>query len=85
MQYKPAYMVVNSGRTKVFIGNYDNLADLRSEYSNEYWECWSEGEKLFVSILSPQEFAERKRDKRHRLSLFYFLRQLKRNNLADQE
>lgn len=72
MQYKPAYMVVNSGQTKVFIGNYDNLADLRSEYSNEYWECWDKGNKLFVSLLSPQEFAERKRDKRHRLSLFYF-------------
>ena len=72
MQYKPAYMVVNSGQTKVFVGNYDNLGDLRSEYSAEYWECWNEGDHLLVRLLSPAEFAERKRDERHRLSLFLF-------------
>ena len=60
MQYKPAYMVVNSGRVKVFIGNYDNLNDLRSEYS-EYWECWSEKDILLVRILTPAEYAEKKK------------------------
>ena len=71
MQYKPAYMVVNNGQTKVFVGNYDNLGDLRSEYPAEYWVCWNEGDHLLVRLLSSAEFAERKRDERHRSSLFF--------------
>lgn len=52
--YKSAYMVVFRGVTS-FVGNYDNLADLRYDYPSSTFECWAEGGRLFVRMLTPDE------------------------------
>ena len=70
MQYKPAFMII--GDEERFIGNYDNLADLRSEYSTEYWDCWDDGQKLIIRYLSSKEIADKK-DEQKRSSFFYFM------------
>ena len=75
MQYKPAYMVVNNGQTRVFVGNYDNLADLRSEFRNELWECWEEKGVLLLRLLTSKELEERRIEERLRSLLFFIFMQ----------
>ena len=61
MWYKPAYFITNSG-AKGFVGNYDNLADLRYDYPNDLFECWNGDGCLYVRMLTPDEYRRRKYD-----------------------
>ena len=70
MQYKPAFMII--GGEERFVGNYDNLADLKSDYSTEYWDCYDDGRKFIIRYLSSKEIADFKKTSKKSSSFFIF-------------
>lgn len=65
MQYKPAYLVVNNGRTLAFVGNYDSYQDVKYDFDSNLYEVWTEKDCFMVRLLTPAEYAERQQERRN--------------------
>lgn len=49
MRYYPAYIVTRGSHH--FVGNYDNLADVETDYIKSVFVCWYAGDEIHIDLL----------------------------------